>query len=67
MTLSVRLLNVDLTFNCPHCGHALTKPGSWFKSANRFKCKGCKADVRVTYTAKLALFARHDDSQRDDL
>jgi transposase-like protein len=67
MALSDRLRDVDLTFNCPHCGHALTKPGRWFKSASRFKCKGCQADVRLTYSAKLDLYARHDSLQRDDL
>jgi transposase-like protein len=68
MPLSDRLRDVDLTFNCPHCGHALLKPGKWFKSANRFKCRACQADIRLTYSAKVALFARYDSraGRRDE-
>jgi transposase-like protein len=57
--LSPVLSSVNLTFHCPHCGHALVRPGKWFKSATRFKCDACKADVRLTYSRKLALFERH--------
>jgi hypothetical protein len=60
MPLPARLSDVDLTFNCPPCGRALVMPGRWFKSVKRFKCKGCQADVRLTYAAKVFLFARHD-------
>jgi hypothetical protein len=59
LSLLLCLSDVDLSFDCPHCGHALIKPGRWFKSVTRFKCKGCDADVRLTYSAKVALFERH--------
>jgi transcription elongation factor Elf1 len=65
MPLTDRLSDVDLTFNCPHCGHPLIKPGKWFKSANRFKCSACQADVRLTYSAKVALFARYDTATEE--
>ena len=59
MTLSRRLLHADLTFHCPHCGLAITKSGSWFKSIVQFKCQGCQREVRLTYTDKIALFEKH--------
>jgi transposase-like protein len=59
MPLSNLLRCVDLTFNCPHCGHPLLKNGSWFMSAPGFKCLGCHRQVRITYTDKVALFGKH--------
>ena len=61
MPLSDRLRDVELTFNCPRCGHPLVKPGRWFKSSNRFKCKACQENVRLSYSTKVALFARHNN------
>jgi hypothetical protein len=49
-----------MTFACPICGHALTKKGSWFKSASHFKCAGCQTRSRISYEDKLRLFAAHD-------
>jgi hypothetical protein len=59
MTLSGRLLHMDLTFNCPHCDLAIIKPGSWFQSIRQFNCQGCKREVRITYVHKVALFEKH--------
>jgi predicted RNA-binding Zn-ribbon protein involved in translation (DUF1610 family) len=49
-----------LTFNCPQCGHALTKNGAWFMAKSRFKCAGCGQDVPIGYVDKIALFEQHD-------
>jgi hypothetical protein len=59
MPLSGRLIYVKLTFNCPYCGHALTKSGGWFQSVGRFQCAGCQREVKLTYDDKLALFKKH--------
>jgi len=59
MPLSAQLRNVDLTLECKHCGHLIIKKGDWFIAASTFKCEGCKGEVRLTYSEKLALFAKH--------
>jgi transposase-like protein len=59
MPLSGKLLRVDLTFNCPHCHHAIVKSGGWFQTIGQFKCKGCKREVRLTYADKGAVFEKH--------
>ncbi len=55
MPLSLRLLDVDLTLKCKHCGWPLIKNGQWFMVAPRFKCEGCKREVRIPYNDKLVL------------
>jgi transposase-like protein len=57
MPLTHALDHVVLTHPCPHCGRAVEKPGSWFKSAASFRCVGCGANNRITYEEKLSLFA----------
>ena len=59
MPLSAQLRNVDLTLECERCGHLIIKKGDWFIHASTFKCEGCKGEVRLTYSDKLALFAKH--------
>jgi hypothetical protein len=59
MTLSTRLRGVDLVLECKYCGHPITKKGTWFMTVHRFECEGCKRDVPVTYSDKVALFAKH--------
>ena len=59
MPLSASLLTVEMTFECPFCGHALVKSGSWFHSVSKFKCKGCEREIRLGYPDRLALFDRH--------
>jgi transposase-like protein len=59
MALSSKLRDEPLTFACPHCGQALIKKGSWFKSAARFRCAGCQIETQMTYVEKLKLFAKH--------
>jgi DNA-directed RNA polymerase subunit RPC12/RpoP len=59
MPLSVRLRNVDLTLECKRCGHLIVKQGVWFTTASIFKCNECKGEVRLTYSDKVALFAKH--------
>ena len=59
MSLSASLLTVEMTFECPHCGHALVKSGNWFHSVPRFKCKGCEREIRLGYPDRLAIFERY--------
>ena len=48
-----------MTFECPLCGHALVKAGSWFQVVSKFKCEGCHGEILLTYPDKLALFEKH--------
>ncbi|SDR54005.1 hypothetical protein SAMN05444161_5650 [Rhizobiales bacterium GAS191] len=59
MTLSSKLVDALLTFECAHCGLKFSKKGSWFKSAARFTCAGCQREARITYSDKIRIFARH--------
>jgi hypothetical protein len=59
VTLSSRLRHVDLTLECKSCGYLIVKRGTWFMTASTFKCCKCKAELRLTYSDKLALFAKH--------
>ena len=59
MTLSARLRDADLTLECERCGHLMTKKGGWFITASIFKCAECRGEVRLTYSDKVALFAKH--------
>ena len=58
MPLSARLRDVDLTLDeCKRCGHLIIK--NWFISASTFKCDECKGEVRLTYSDKVTVFAKH--------
>ena len=59
MTLSSELRHVDLTLECKRCGYLIVKKGTWFMTVSTFKCCKCKAEQRLTYSDKLALFAKH--------
>jgi transcription elongation factor Elf1 len=59
MPLSGTLRTIDLTFECPICGHAFVNTGNWFMTVGRFTCEGCGGDIRLTYHDKLALFEKH--------
>jgi hypothetical protein len=59
MALSARLRNVNLTLECKLCGHSIVKKGVWFMTASTFKCQLCKGEWRLTYSDKVALFAKH--------
>ncbi len=59
MPLSPRLLQVDLTLECKYCGYSKTKTGQWFRVAHRFMCVGCKREVAIGYSDKVALFKKH--------
>jgi hypothetical protein len=59
MRLSGKLSDVCLTLECPHCRHPLTKNGSWFRTARHFDCEACLRRVRIGYSDKLELFAKH--------
>ena len=59
MPLSGRLRDVDLTLECQRCRHLIIKKGNWFLRASTFKCDKCKGEVRLTYSDKIALFAKH--------
>jgi hypothetical protein len=59
MTLSARLRNVDLTLECKRCGHLIVRSGVWFISVSTFKCDECRGELQLTYSDKVALFAKH--------
>jgi hypothetical protein len=59
MPLSSRLLPMDLTLPCKYCGHSIIKKGGWYLVAHRFNCEGCKREVPITYSDKVALFSKH--------
>ena len=59
MTLSSRLRDVDLALECQHCGHLIVKKGAWFMTASTFKCQECTGQLRLTYSDKVELFAKH--------
>jgi hypothetical protein len=60
VTLSTRFRNVDLTLECKRCGHLTVKKGSWFMTISTFRCQVCKDERPLTYSDKLALFAKHE-------
>jgi hypothetical protein len=59
MTLSARLRNVDLTFQCKRCGHPITKSGTWVVAVSTFKCAKWKTELHLGYRDKVELFAKH--------
>ena len=59
MTLSAALRDVDLTLPCERCGYLIIKKGGWFMTASTFKCAECKGALRLTYSDKIELFAKH--------
>jgi hypothetical protein len=59
VTLSSGLRYVDLTLECELCGHLMVKRGVWFMTASTFKFDLCKGELRLTYSDKVALFAKH--------
>ncbi|WEK03687.1 MAG: hypothetical protein P0Y65_16040 [Candidatus Devosia phytovorans] len=48
-----------MSFPCPHCGHVITKEGSWFRARAHYPCQACRQEVKLNYADKVALFARH--------
>jgi transcription initiation factor IIE alpha subunit len=48
-----------MTFECPLCDHVLVKSGSWFQVVHGFTCEGCKAEIRLAYSDKVALFEKY--------
>jgi hypothetical protein len=50
---------MDLTLPCKYCGHSIIKKGGWYLVAHRFSCEGCKREVPITYSDKVALFNKH--------
>jgi DNA-directed RNA polymerase subunit RPC12/RpoP len=59
MPLDRKLMYALLSHPCPHCGHNLTMKGHWFSVIRNYQCALCRQKVRMTYTAKLALFESH--------
>jgi hypothetical protein len=59
MALSVKLRDVELTFECELCGHLIVKKGKWFWTVASVTCRVCKAVQVLGYRDKLALFAKH--------
>jgi hypothetical protein len=59
MPLSARLRNIDLTLECKHCAYLIIKKGGWFMTVSNYKCTNCRGEMRLTYSDKVALFAKH--------
>jgi hypothetical protein len=59
MSLDNRLMNVDLTHPCPHCGNEHTMKGRWFSVVRTYRCAVCRDEVRMTYPEKMVLFERN--------
>jgi transcription elongation factor Elf1 len=59
MPLSATLRTINLTFECPRCGHAFVNTGNWFMTTGRFTCEGCGCAISLTYDDKRALFDKH--------
>src|SRR5260370_35017369 len=59
MPLSGKLSDVSIDLECPHCGHRLTKNGNWLRSVQHFNCVACLRRVRIGYSDKVRLFAKH--------
>ena len=59
MSLSSKLRLVDLLLECKYCRQPISKKGVWFMTAHQFKCENCKRAVPITYSDKVALFAKH--------
>ena len=59
MPLDRKLMHMFLSNACPHCGHKLTKTGTWFSVIRNYRCAFCRQKVLMTYTAKVALFESH--------
>ncbi len=59
MPLSRALLDVLLTYPCPHCRHKLRKKGSWFQTMGSYQCGSCRREIRLTYDGKIELFDAH--------
>jgi hypothetical protein len=55
----VAFQRVYLPFERPHCGHRLTKNGSWLRSVHQFNCGASLRRVRIGYSDKIRLFAKH--------
>jgi hypothetical protein len=62
MTLSARLRNVDLTFQCKRCNHPIIKSGTWVISISSFKCTKCKGELHLGYSDKVELFAKYENT-----
>jgi DNA-directed RNA polymerase subunit RPC12/RpoP len=56
MPLTKGLLDVLLSYPCPHCGHKQEKKGSWFQTVGHYACWSCGQIVRMRYDDKLRLF-----------
>jgi transposase-like protein len=60
VSLSRALRHALLTMLCPHCGHKLERPGSWFQTVTRYECDGCHQTVHIRYEDKVKLFNDHN-------
>jgi hypothetical protein len=42
----------------------LEKQGRWFHAIRRYECEGCRVDVQMGYSEKIALFEVHGGMTR---
>ena len=59
MSISNKLRDASLRYECPSCHQPIIRNGSWFKAVSIFRCDGCKTKLRLGYSAKLALLKQH--------
>ena len=59
MTLRVSFFDTLMTCACSHCGTAIVRKGSWFKTASRVGCAECQKETPLGYEMKLRLFEKH--------
>jgi len=59
LPLSLSVIGVLMTYDCPHCRSPHTKTGQWFISASHFRCGQCSQPIRLTYSDKVTLFERY--------
>ncbi len=61
MLLTKSLLDVLLSYPCPHCAPSNKKKESWFQTIGHYTCPNCDRSVRITYDDKVRLFVANAD------
>ena len=48
-----------ITFECPKCGHLLTRDEVWLNEAEAFICDGCRRRSQLPFSLRAAICERH--------
>jgi endogenous inhibitor of DNA gyrase (YacG/DUF329 family) len=65
MSLPPELLHVEISMDCPNCGHSMIRRGYWFKTVQVIKCPKCFTEVEWGYQQKVALFEKYMKDMKD--